>query len=77
MKVSEVSAAIAQLSAQLAKAQGEILSKIVDLETALTDVDLPEDAVNAFDALRAQTQALDDIVPDSVPEPEPEPDVTG
>ena len=69
MKLSELTTAIAGVSAQLTKAQNEILYRINALENALVDVDLPEDAVNAFDALRTQTQALDDIVPDVVPEP--------
>lgn len=71
MKLSELTSAIAGVSAQLTKAQDEILGKITALETALIDVDLPEDAAAAIEALRSQTQALDDIVPDVVPEPEP------
>ena len=68
MKLSELSTAVAEVSTQLAKAQGEILGRIADLETALADVDLPADAVDALTALRAQTQSLDDIVPDIVVE---------
>lgn len=74
MKVAEVSTAIAEVSVQLAKVRGEILGKIEALETALTDVDLPEDAVDALNALRGEAQAIDDIVPDIVPEPVPEPE---
>lgn len=73
MKLSELTTAIAGVSAQLTKAQEEILAKITALETALIDVDLPEDAAAAIEALRGQAQGLDDIVPDVVPEPEPEP----
>lgn len=69
MKLSELTTAIAGVSAQITKAQDEILGKIAALETALIDVDLPEDAAAAIEALRSQTQALDDIVPDVVPEP--------
>lgn len=71
MKLSELTTAIAGVSAQITKAQDEILGKIAALETALIDVDLPEDAVAAIEALRGQAQVLDDIVPDVVPEPEP------
>lgn len=77
MKVSELSTAVAEVSAQLTKARTEILDKITALEDALIDVELPEDAIAAINALRTDAQALDDIVPDIVPEPEPEPDVTG
>ena len=68
MKVSELAAAISELSAQLAKAQGEILGKIDALEAALVDVELPIEAVTALEGLRVGAQALDDIVPDVIPE---------
>ena len=69
MKLSELTTAISGVSTQLTKAQDEILSRINALENALVDVDLPEEAVSAIEALRTQTQALDDIVPDVVAEP--------
>ena len=69
MKITELSTALVSLSDQLGKAQGEILGKIAALEAALVNVELPEEAVVAFDALRAQTQALDDIVPDEIVDP--------
>ena len=75
MKLSELSSAVAEVSAQLTKVRGEILDKIAALEDALIDVELPEDAIVAINALRTDAQALDDIVPDIVPEPDP--DVTG
>ena len=68
MKLSELTTAIAGVSAQLTKAPDEILAKIAALELALTDVDLPIEAADAIEALRSQTQALDDIVPDVIPE---------
>lgn len=68
MKVSELSAAIAALSAQLARVQDEILSKIADLEAALGDADVPEEAADALTALRLTVQALDDLVPDADPD---------
>lgn len=58
MKLSELTTAIAGVSAQLTKAQDEILAKIAALE----------EAADAIEALRSQTQALDDIVPDVIPE---------
>ena len=68
MKVSELAASVSALSAQLAKAQGEILGKIDALEAALVDVELPDEAVEALEGLRVGAQALDDIVPDVIPE---------
>jgi hypothetical protein len=68
MKVSELAAAVSELSAQLAKAQGEILGKIDALEEALVDVELPDEAATALEGLRVGAQALDDIVPDVIPE---------
>jgi len=71
MKLSELSSAVVAVSAQLTKVRGEILGKITALEDALADVDLPEDAMNALLALRGETQSLDDIVPDSIPDSGP------
>lgn len=71
MKLSELPAAVAGVSAQLTKAQDEILAKIAALEAALVDVELPVEAIDAINSLRGQAQVLDDIVPDVVPEPEP------
>jgi len=68
MKLSELTTAIAGVSVQLTKAQDEILAKIAALELALTDVDLSIEAADAIEALRSQTQSLDDIVPDAIPE---------
>ena len=65
MKLSELSGLLNDVLAQLAKAKLEILDKIETLETALSDVDLPEDAVAALAALVEKTQALDDVVPDA------------
>jgi|GEM_PF-2014124 len=75
MKLSELSTAVSEVSAQLTKVRGEILDKLAALEDALIDVELPEDATAALFDLRANAQTLDDIVPDIVPEPGP--DVTG
>ena len=74
MKLSELTTAIAGVSAQLTKAQDEIIAKIAALEAALVDVELPVEAIDAINSLRGQAQVLDDIVPDVVPEPEPEPE---
>jgi hypothetical protein len=69
MKMSELAAAVAEVSAQLAKVQAEIINRIVVLEIALSELELPAEAVDALAALRTQAQSLDDIVPDVVPEP--------
>jgi len=73
MKLSELTTAVAGVSAQLVKVRDEILAKIAALEAALVDVDVPVEAADAIDALRVQTQVLDDIVPDVVHEPPVEP----
>jgi len=69
MKLSELTTAVAGVSAQLVKVRDEILAKIAALEAALADVELPEDAVAAFNALRNNVQVLDDIMPDVVEAP--------
>ena len=65
-KMSELGDALKGISDQLTKAQGEIVKKISDLETALSTAGgIPEDAQVALDALKKEAQALDDIVPDA------------
>ena len=55
---------------QLVKAQSEIVAKISDLESALADAGtVPAAVTEAVDALKGVAQALDDVVPDVVPEP--------
>lgn len=73
MKVSEIANAVTSVSAQLTKVQNEVLTRLNDLENALIDVEIPEEAATAIEALRTQAQALDDIVPDVVVDPTPEP----
>lgn len=73
MKLSELATTVTGVSAQLTKVQNEVLTRLNDLENALIDVEIPEEAAAAIEALRTQAQALDDIVPDVVVEPTPEP----
>lgn len=75
MKVSEIATAVTGVSAQLTKVQNEVLTRLNDLENALINVELPEEAVTAINGLRTQAQVLDDIIPDVVVEPIPEPAV--
>mgnify|MGYP001766201502 CR=1 FL=1 len=65
MKLSELAMQLSALAAQLDKAAGEIVAKIDDLETALADTEIPEEAATAIEELKAKAQALDDIVPDA------------
>lgn len=57
------------LVSQLAKAKAEIVTKISELEAQVAAGETPD-----LTALKEAVQALDDVVPDSVPEPEPEPE---
>lgn len=65
MKVTELATLLVGLSAQLQKAQGEIIAKIEALEKTLDAVELPDEALDALENLRSQAQVLDDIVPDA------------
>jgi precorrin-6B methylase 1 len=65
MKLSEISANLAAVDAQLKKAQAEILNRISELQAALADVEVPVEATEALDRLAASAKALDDIVPDA------------
>lgn len=71
MKLSELDENLGLVGEQLAKAkteivakQDELLARIDELEAALADVDVPEEAVAALEALKSEAQGLDDIVPD-------------
>jgi DNA repair exonuclease SbcCD ATPase subunit len=65
IRMSELGDALNAVSAQLDKAKTEIVTKIADLEAALaTAGQIPADAQAVIDSLKAQAQALDDIVPD-------------
>jgi hypothetical protein len=66
-KISELSAIVAGLTAQVNKAKVEIVERIAALESALQDVELPSDAENALAELKASVQAVDDINPDATP----------
>lgn len=56
MKVSDIAGAVTAVSLQLDKAKTEIIGKLAALEAALSNVELP-------------AEALDDVVPDPTPEP--------
>lgn len=64
MKLNALSANLAALDVTLTKAKVEILTRIAELETALVDADIPQDAVDALAALSATATSLDDIIPD-------------
>lgn len=55
--------AVDAITAQLAKAQAEIIAKISDLEAVIAAGGTPD-----LTALKAAAQALDDVVPDVIPE---------
>lgn len=65
-KLNELVGLVNEVNAKLDKAKDEVVARIAALEAALSDVDLPADAVEALDALKAKAQTLDDIVPDPV-----------
>jgi len=65
MKLNELATQLGGLAAQLDKASSEIVAKIDELETALADTEIPDEATVMIEELKAQAQALDDIVPDA------------
>ena len=58
--------AVDQITAQLAKAQAEIVAKIADLEAQIAAGETPD-----LGPLKAAAQALDDVVEDTVVEEPP------
>lgn len=74
MKLNELATQLSGLAVQLDKAAAEIVGKIDELETALADTEIPDEATVMIEELKAKAQALDDIVPDFIPvEPPVEP----
>jgi len=72
-KMGQVSDALAGVKDQLAKAKGEILGRIADLEAQVAASGLDPADLAAIEDLKGAAQSLDDVVADVVPEPEPEP----
>ena len=61
--VGIVQDAVDQITVQLGKAKDEILAKVADLEAQVAAGETPD-----LEPLKAAAQALDDVVPDAVPE---------
>lgn len=70
---AEIAQGLTTLTAQVAKVGAEstkTLQKVTDLEAALANQDnVSPELQSAFDALKAQVQAVDDLIPD-VPAPD-------
>jgi ABC-type transporter Mla subunit MlaD len=62
---------IKDVTAQLAKAKGEIVTRIQELEDALANASSTTDqeVVDALAALKTEVQGVDDLNPDPVPQP--------
>jgi predicted negative regulator of RcsB-dependent stress response len=64
---TEHAAALGALAAQVAKTRDETLAKIAELEAAIANAGSTTPEVDAaLEALRAQVQASDDVIPDAV-----------
>jgi len=77
MDQAQLAAEMQQVSAQLDKIGAEsaaTLQKVADLEAALaSSTGVSQEVQDAFTALKAQVQRVDDMVPDAAPAPAPEP----
>ena len=71
-KVNELADKLNMINAQLHKASTEIIGQINTLQDALTDVDLPQEAIDAMNELASVAQALDDLNPDAPPVEDPD-----
>lgn len=67
--LAELPAVLDGIKATLAKALGEITTKIAELEAAVVNANGPlsTDVQNKLDALTAAAAALDGVVPDAAP----------
>jgi uncharacterized phage infection (PIP) family protein YhgE len=66
-KVSELAAALASVHSLLGEGINEVLAKIQELEDALVNASIPDEAQTALDAVKESAQALADIVPNVPP----------
>lgn len=68
---TELAQGLKDLTTQVAKIGTEteaLKQKVADLEAALANQpNVTEEVQNAFDALKAQVQTVDDLVPDAAP----------
>jgi len=70
MEQSELAQQLTALKDQTAKAKAEIIKKIEDLGAALDAADdVTPEVQEAFDALKAEVQGVDDIVADAPESP--------
>lgn len=70
MKTSEIKAFVEGIQSQVEKAKVEITNKIAALEEAINNGgEVPQEVVDALDALKTSVQGVDDIVPDETPAP--------
>jgi len=74
MKTSDIAAQLTIVSDNLSEASKELLAKIADLEAALANPDAPQAVADAIEALKTQSRALADVVPNPT-EPPAEPPV--
>lgn len=65
--LSELTETLQEISSQLEKAKVEIVTRIDDLQSSLSNIELPAEASAALENLRSAAQGLDDIVPDAPP----------
>lgn len=68
MKSSELAQGLTDVKTQLVKVGQEtttLQEKIATLEAAITDADVPQEVVDAFNEVKAQVQVVDDAVPDA------------
>jgi hypothetical protein len=71
MNQAELAQALKELTAQLQKANTELQAKIKALTDAINNNtgDVPQEVVDAANALKVAVQGVDDIVPDAPPVP--------
>src|SRR5678809_5185 len=69
MNQAELAQALKELTAQLQKANAELQAKIKALTDAIGNNtgDVPQEVVDAANALKVAVQGVDDIVPDAAP----------
>jgi ATPase subunit of ABC transporter with duplicated ATPase domains len=66
-KLNELAAELSGVRALLGEGISEVVAKIQELEDALANTSIPDDAQSVLDELKVSAQALADIVPNAPP----------
>ncbi len=66
-QLSSLASTLQALQAQLTKVKTELTTRIAALEDQLADIEIPDDAAESLESIKALVDSMDAIVPDETP----------